>query len=148
ESIRTYLYKQKEDEVPIHTDTNESDEGAEEKVEEAMSEGQVIFQISPNEMLLLTATSGGLGIFLAALFGGLNYICLCEVIVNVVAPTQAIVGSFILSIIGAFVIVLLFVGALVGAIIICVRYYGYKITKHNDDVIIQSGLIKRKTITV
>lgn len=148
ESIRTYLYKQKEDEVPAHTETSELDEGAEEKVEEAISEGQVIFQISPKEMLLLIATSGGLGIFLAALFGGLSYIGLDKVIVNVVETMQGIVGHFIVPIIVAFVIVLLFVGVIIGGIIMYVRYYGYKITKHNDDFIIQYGLLERKTITV
>lgn len=150
ESIRTYVYQQKEDEhsSQVHEEAENESYETNKSADFKLNEAEVVYEISPKEMLLLIATSGGLGMFLTAVAGGLGYFGFDTIIVNAIESLQGHASTLFVPILIAIGIVILFIGIIIGGIIIFVRYYGYQIKKHNDDFIIQYGLLERKTITI
>ncbi|WP_052254750.1 PH domain-containing protein [Salinicoccus sp. YB14-2] len=104
---------------------------------------EVLHKLKRGELLLMSMTSGALGAFVAILFAILNII-----------GTQFIVeryfdyfgGLFQNTIIAMSVAAIFFVvvGYTFGVIILLIKYYDYTLSRKDDDLAVQYGLLEKK----
>lgn len=117
---------------------------AEEEIEETPKKTfEILHKLKRGELLLMSMTSGALGAFIAILFAILNII-----------GTQFIVeryfdyfgGLFQNTVIAMSVAAIFFVvvGYAFGVIILLIKYYDYTLSRKDDDLAVQYGLLEKK----
>lgn len=108
---------------------------------------EIIYQISPKELLLLASTSGGAGVVLSAFF---VFVSQFEEIIPYEKVFRGL-EDFVAN--GVIIIsILIFIGfliawgiALVGTI---VKYASFTVKKKGDDLIISRGLLEKRQLTI
>ncbi|EIJ79883.1 hypothetical protein PB1_05947 [Bacillus methanolicus PB1] len=116
--------------------------GAETKFEE-----EIIYKISPPELLLLASTSGGAGVVISAVFAILSQL-------EEIIPYEKIFSGFEQLIKNGipFVAIIVFLGFLTAWLIAVigtmVTYADFTVKIVNDDIIISRGLLEKRQITM
>ena len=110
-------------------------------------ESNVIYKISPKELILLASTSGGVGVIISAIIAFLSQF-------DEIIPFDRVFKRFESLIENGLVLVstLVFIGfllvwilALIGTMI---KYAQFTVTKTAEDLVISRGLIEKRQITV
>ena len=119
----------------------------EENIRILKPEASVIYKMSPQDLIILATTSGGIGVVMAGVLAAISQFA--EYI-----PFEWIYDEFSHLVKYSFILVasLLFIGVL-GAWIISValtllNYFDFTVTKENDRLIITRGLLEKKRITI
>ena len=110
-------------------------------------EAQIIYKMSPKDLIVLATTSGGIGVVLAGVLAAVSQFA--EYI-----PFEWIYDEFshLVKYSIALIVALIFIGVL-GAWIISValtllNYFDFTVMKENDRLIITRGLLEKKRITI
>ncbi len=110
-------------------------------------EGQPIFKISSRELILLSITSGGVGVVFSAVIALLSQL-------DDLIPYKRLFGGFEkwaehnLFLIAIFVFVGFFVAWIISLIITMLKYADFTVVKKEKDLIISQGLLERRQITI
>ncbi|MBU8879883.1 PH domain-containing protein [Bacillus sp. FJAT-29790] len=106
-----------------------------------------LYKISPGELLLLASTSGGAGVVLSAVFA---FVFQFEELIpyeRVFSGLQGFISNGVI-----FISILVFIGFLIAWVIALVgtmvRYAGFTVKKIGDDLIISSGLLEKRQLTL
>jgi putative membrane protein len=118
------------------------------KEDEIEQESQPIYKISTNQLLILSLTSGGVGVVVSAVFALLSQ-------VDDVIPYKRIFGSGVekwavhnLIMIGIFVFIGFFIAWIVALIMNTMKYANFTVVKTERDIVISQGLLERRQITI
>ena len=118
-----------------------------EVMEEEQKEQEVIYKMTPAQLVLLASTSGGAGVVIS---GAIAFILQFDELIPydfVVKEFQGLIANGILFISIIVFVVLLFawIVAIVGTIL---KYAGYTVKKVENDLIISRGLLEKRQLTV
>ncbi|AIE58744.1 hypothetical protein BMMGA3_01270 [Bacillus methanolicus MGA3] len=108
---------------------------------------EIIYKISPQELLLLASTSGGAGVVISAVFAFLSQL-------DEIIPYEKVFSGFEHLIKNGiiFVSIIVFLGFflawLIAVIRMMVSYADFTVKKVNDDIIISRGLLEKRQITI
>ncbi|WP_428910558.1 PH domain-containing protein [Niallia sp. Krafla_26] len=110
-------------------------------------EQEVVYKMTPAQLILLASTSGGAGVVIS---GAIAFILQFDELIPydfLVKEFQGLIANGILFISILVFLVLLFawVIAIVGTIL---KYAGYTVVKKEDDLIISRGLLEKRQLTV
>lgn len=114
---------------------------------QGVQEGQKIFTISPQELLVLSSTSGGVGVVISAVFALFSQL-------DDFIPYKRIFGGLEewaihnILMIAVIVFIGLFIAWIISLIIAMLKYANFTVTKTERDFIISHGLLEKKQITI
>jgi putative membrane protein len=108
---------------------------------------EMIYQISPKELFLLAATSGGVGVVISAVIAFLSQL-------EEIIPYEKIFSGFEHLIKNGilYIAILVFLGFLIAWIIavigMMIKYADFTVKKVNDEIVISRGLLEKRQITI
>lgn len=113
----------------------------------AEKEAHILYQITPGELILLSSTSGGVGVVISAVFAFLTQFA--EVI-----PYEKVFDELSVFITGGIMLIslIVFLGfllawliALIGSVL---KYANFTVKRVGDELIITRGLLEKKQLTI
>lgn len=118
-----------------------------EQIETEQKEEQILYQIKPGELILLSSTSGGVGVVISAVFAFLSQFA--EVI-----PYEKVFDELSVFITGGVMLIslMVFLGfvlawliALIGSVL---KYANFTVRKVGEELVITRGLLEKKQLTI
>ncbi|MEX3714009.1 PH domain-containing protein [Cytobacillus horneckiae] len=107
----------------------------------------VIYQIKPSELLLLSSTSGGVGVVISAVVAFMFQFAEVIPFEKVYKELEAVITSSLIfiSMLVFLCFVLAWVIALIGSVL---KYANFTVKKTEEDLIITRGLLEKKQLTI
>ncbi|WP_223596325.1 PH domain-containing protein [Neobacillus bataviensis] len=112
-----------------------------------VQEGQPVFKISFGQLMILSLTSGGIGVVISAIFALLSQL-------DDLIPFQRLFGSFEkwavhnLFIIAIIVFLGFFLAWLIALVMTMLKYANFTVMKTEKDFVISQGLLEKRQITI
>lgn len=107
----------------------------------------VIYQMTPLELVGLATTSGGIGVIIAGVFTVVSQFADLLPLERIVGQLAGVI-EFSAVLISILVFMGLFVAWVFSVAFTMLNYYGFKVTIENERIVITRGLIEKKRVTI
>ena len=115
---------------------------------EAAQEKEAIYKITTNQLMLLSLTSGGVGVVISAVFALLSQL-------DDFIPYKRLFGGGIekwalhnLILISIFVFIGFFIAWIIALVMTTMKYANFSVVKTEKDIVISRGLLEKRQITI